>query len=155
MKSNPVAIALLSAMLAACTAQQAAAPAPSTTPAPPVEAGPPPAQAALGKRADGDTTPPLTVFRAFGNEPFWNINVEGATLTLTIPDDQQGMVMQGTLRTLPAGGNHGRKTEKSSVARKLGEAATAVDKQYDGRVPHGERYAGAPKPRNDVRATVR
>ena len=57
----------------------------------------------MGKRAPGDTTPPMTVFRAFGNEPFWNIRVEDATLTLTTPDDQQGRVMQGTRRTLPDG----------------------------------------------------
>ncbi len=57
----------------------------------------------MGKRAPGDTTPPMTVFRAFGTEPFWNINVEDATLTLTTPDDQQGLVMQGERRNLQEG----------------------------------------------------
>jgi len=122
MYPNTVATALLSALLAACSAQQAPAPAPqpATMPEPPVTTPAPgtrPTTAAgdtaMGKRAPGDTTPPMTVFRTFGTEPFWNINVEDATLTLTTPDDQQGMVMQGTRRTLPAGveitGNHGNK----------------------------------------------
>ena len=57
----------------------------------------------MGKRAPGDTTPPMTVFRAFGNEPFWNVNVEAATLTFTTPDDQVGVVMQGERRSLADG----------------------------------------------------
>ena len=64
----------------------------------------------MGKRAAGDTTPPMTIFRAFGNEPFWNVNVEDATLTFTTPEDQQGKVMQGERRSLADGveitGNH-------------------------------------------------
>ena len=57
----------------------------------------------MGKRAAGDATPSMAVFRAFGTEPFWNINVEDATLTLTTPEDQQGIVMQGERRSLPEG----------------------------------------------------
>ena len=83
MKPSPIVIAVFSAVLAACSAQQA--PAQSTPASEPLVAAPAvPTQAQeeipMGKRAPGDTTPPMTVFRAFGNEPFWNVNVEDATL---------------------------------------------------------------------------
>lgn len=106
MKQSPIVIAVFSAVLAACSAQQAPA---QSTPAsePPVAAPAVPTQAQeeipMGKRAPGDTTPPMTVFRAFGNEPFWNVNVEDATLTFTTPDDQVGVAMQGERRSLPDG----------------------------------------------------
>jgi uncharacterized membrane protein len=46
---------------------------------------------------------PLQVFRAFGTEPFWGVNVEGTRLTYTTPDDQAGVVMEGTRKTLADG----------------------------------------------------
>lgn len=110
MKPNPVAIALLSAVLVACSAQQAPAqatptaePAAVATPAAAPAPTTAPQQAAMGKRAPGDSTPPMTVFRVFGNEPFWNVNVEGDMLTFTTPEDQQGVVMQGERRSLSNG----------------------------------------------------
>ena len=57
----------------------------------------------MGKRTAGDATLPMTVFRAFGNEPFWNVNVEDNTLTFTTPEDQVGVVMQGERRVLANG----------------------------------------------------
>lgn len=141
MKPNPVAVAMWALVLAACSAQQPASPAQAATmpepavapPASPVEPAPLPAESTLAKRAPGDTTPPMTIFRAFGNEPFWNINVEEGTLTLTTPDDQSGMVMQGTRRTLPAGveitGSHDGKRFALTVTE--GECSDGMsDNQY-------------------------
>ena len=102
------AIASLSLLLAACNAPQPTVPAPAPEAAAPAPAAaqdgpaaPPPAP--MGKRAPGDASPPLQVFRAFGNEPFWNVNVEGETLTYSTPDDQAGVVLQGTRRAVPGG----------------------------------------------------
>lgn len=100
-----LAIASLSLLLVACTGPQSsagpetpAAPAPAATPASPATDAP------MAKRAPGqEDTAPLQVFRAFGNEPFWNVNVEDATLTFTTPEDQAGVVMQGTRRALETG----------------------------------------------------
>ena len=160
MKSNPVALAVLSVVLAACSAQQPAAPTQAATmpepavatPAPPLDTMTPPADTAMGKRAPGDTTPPMAIFRVFGTEPFWNINVEGDTLTLTTPDDQQGMVMQGTRRTLPGGveitGSHGGKPFALTVT--AGECNDGMsDNQYQlvSTFRHGDiDYTGCGEP---------
>ena len=73
----------------------------------------------MAKRAPGDATPPMTVFRAFGTEPFWNVNVEGDTLTFTTPDDQAGIAMQGSRRAVDGGielhGTHAGKAFTLSV----------------------------------------
>jgi uncharacterized membrane protein len=103
MTSPSLAIAAITVLLAACTAPQApAAPTPPEAPAP--AAPPAPPEQAMAKRAPGqEATDPLQVFRAFGTEPFWNVNVEDATLTYTTPDDQAGVVMQGERRALDNG----------------------------------------------------
>ena len=101
-----LAIASLSLLLVACNAPQ-----PSSEPSPQPEAAepaatsaPPVAEAPMAKRAPGqENADPLQIFRAFGTEPFWNVNVEGDTLTYTTPDDQTGVVMQGTRRALEEG----------------------------------------------------
>ena len=98
--------AFTTGLLVACTAPQPPAapevpvlPAPAITPAVPAPVEPP-----MAKRAEGqDGTDPLQIFRAFGTEPFWNVNVENATLTYTTPEDQAGVVMQGTRRALEEG----------------------------------------------------
>lgn len=36
----------------------------------------------------------MAIFRAFGTEPFWNVNVEGDSLTLPTPEDHAGVLMQ-------------------------------------------------------------
>jgi uncharacterized membrane protein len=100
------AIALLSMLLIACNAAQpssdAAPPpdvaAPIATPAPP-ETGSPMAKRAAGQ----ENAEPLRIFRAFGTEPFWNVNVEDGTLTYSTPENQQGVAMQGTRRALADG----------------------------------------------------
>lgn len=109
-----LAIASLSLLLAACNAPQPSsesAPQPeAAVPAATPAAAPAAVDAPMAKRAPDDTTPPMTVFRVFGTEPFWNVNVEGDTLTYTTPDDQTGVAMQGTRRALDDGlelsGNH-------------------------------------------------
>ena len=81
-----LAIASLSLLLVACNAPQ-----PSSEPSPQPEAAepaatsaPPVAEAPMAKRAPGqENADPLQIFRAFGTEPFWNVNVEDATLTYT------------------------------------------------------------------------
>ena len=101
-----LAIASLSLLLVACNAPQ-----PSSEPSPQPEAAepaatsaPPVAEAPMAKRGPGqENADPLQIFRAFGTEPFWNVNVEDATLTYTTPEDQAGVVMQGTRRALEEG----------------------------------------------------
>lgn len=88
------AIALVSLLLAACS-----------TP-PPVDASRMPATpdaAQRGKRAPGDAGDPLWVVRIFGNEPFWNVNVEGDRLVYSTPDDPTGVRLQGQRRVIPGG----------------------------------------------------
>ena len=96
-------IAVLSLLLAACSAPQPSdsMPASGTSAAGPVAATPGPV--AMGKRAPGDEAPPLQVFRVFGNEPFWNAGVEGDKLTYSTPDDPAGLVLQGRRRAIPGG----------------------------------------------------
>lgn len=107
-----LAIASLSLLLTACTAPQA--PAQPESPAAAIPAAPatPAIEAPTAKRAPGqEGADPLQVFRAFGTEPFWNVNVEDTTLTYSTPEDQQGVAMQGTRRALADGveitGSHG------------------------------------------------
>ena len=58
----------------------------------------------MAKRAPGqEPSAPLQIFRAFGTEPFWNVNVEGDTMTWTTPEDQVGVVMKGLRRSLDGG----------------------------------------------------
>ncbi|QDA56637.1 COG3650 family protein [Thermomonas aquatica] len=110
-----LAIASLSLLLAACNAPEPSS-ADSTPPAgAPVATTPAPAAAPMAKRAPGqENADPLQVFRAFGTEPFWNVNVEDATLTYTTPEDQAGMVMQGERHSVTGGveiaGSHAGKS---------------------------------------------
>ena len=102
------AIASLSLLLVACNPSQ-----PPAEPVPPADAVAPVAsvaptpsatEAPAAKRAAGqEDADPLTIFRAFGTEPFWNVNVEATRLTYTTPEDQAGVVMEGTRRALPDG----------------------------------------------------
>ena len=97
-----LAIASLSLLLGACSAPQP--PAPPQPPPPPEPVAAPATGAPMAKRAPGqENADPLQVFRAFGTEPFWNVNVEDSTLTYSTPEDQQGVVMQGTRRALADG----------------------------------------------------
>ncbi len=99
------AIASLSLLLVACTPPQPpAAPEPPPAPEPVVAPVAPAAEAPMGKRAPGqEGADPLQVFRAFGTEPFWNVNVEDNSLTYSTPEDQQGVAMQGARRALADG----------------------------------------------------
>jgi uncharacterized membrane protein len=58
---------------------------PATTPASP---------AAAGKRAPGQENAPVAAWRAFGNEPFWSVRVDGDTLVFSTPENQAGTVLQ-------------------------------------------------------------
>ena len=90
------ATAVLPLLLVACTASQ-----PPALPAPPIA---PAQETSMAKRAPGqEPSAPLQIFRAFGTEPFWNVNVEGDTLTWTTPEDQVGVVMKGLRRSLDGG----------------------------------------------------
>ncbi len=127
-----LAIASLSILLAACNAPQTPAePTPVTTPS---SAQPAPQTATAAKRAPGDESPPMAIFRAFGTEPFWNVNVEDATLTFTTPEDQNGVAMQGERRSIEEGveiaGNHDGKAFALSV--KAGMCSDGMsDNQYE------------------------
>jgi uncharacterized membrane protein len=96
------AVATLSVLLAACTAPRSPEePTAATETAAPATTS---QEQPMAKRAPGqEATDPLQVFRAFGTEPFWNVNVEDGTLTYTTPDDQAGVVMQGTRRAVEGG----------------------------------------------------
>ena len=70
----------------------------------PVDAAvpPPPAtgvaamdDAPQGKRAAGEENLPMNAWRAFGNEPFWSVRLEGNTLVFSTPEDQAGKTLQG------------------------------------------------------------
>ncbi len=92
------AIAALSLLLVACTQQPVpgAVTTPAEKPAPVASNSAPSSMPAMAKRAAGqEKVDPLRVFRAFGTEPFWNINVVDNTLVLTTPDDERGTVMTG------------------------------------------------------------
>ena len=129
-----LAIASLSLLLVACTAPQAPAqpepPAPVPAPVPAAHA----TEAPMAKRAPGqENADPLQVFRAFGTEPFWNVNVEDTTLTFTTPEDQAGQVMQGQRRAIDGGvelsGNHAGQPFTLSVS--AGECSDGMsDNQY-------------------------
>ena len=95
-------IASLSLLLVACQPSQ-----PPADPAPPaavVAPATPAAETPSAKRVPGqENVEPLRIFRAFGTEPFWGVNVEGTRLTYTTPEDQAGVVMEGTRKTLADG----------------------------------------------------
>ncbi len=115
--------ASMSLLLVACTAPQPPAalqPPPAPAPAPVAAPIAPAAEAPMAKRGPGqEGADPLQVFRAFGTEPFWNVNVEDGTLTYSTPEDQQGVAMHGTRRALADGveitGSHDGKAFKLTV----------------------------------------
>ena len=96
------AIASLSLLLVACQPSQ-----PPADPAPPaavVAPATPAAETPSAKRVPGqEAVEPLRIFRAFGTEPFWGVNVEDTRLTYTTPENQAGVVMEGTRKTLADG----------------------------------------------------
>ena len=100
-----LAIASLSLLLVACNPQPPASePSPQAeipAPASPVATD---AEVPMAKRGPGqENAGQLLIFRAFGTEPFWNVNVEDSTLTYTTPEDQVGVVMQGTRGAIDGG----------------------------------------------------
>ena len=102
------AIASLSLLLVACNPSQPPAepapPADAAVPATPAAPAPPAAEAPATKRVAGqENVDPLRILRAFGTEPFWNVNVENTKLTYATPEDQAGVVMEGARRALADG----------------------------------------------------
>lgn len=102
------AIASLSLLLVACNPSQPPAepapPADAVAPVAPVTQAPTAAETPAAKRVAGqENVDPLRIFRAFGTEPFWNVNVENTKLTYTTPEDQAGVVLEGTRRALADG----------------------------------------------------
>lgn len=90
MKSHRFVIAIAVLALAACATSES----PASTDAP------------MAKRPAGQENVPLLAWRAFGNEPFWNVRVDGDTLAFTTPDDQSGRTFSGTHALRPDGGVH-------------------------------------------------
>lgn len=94
----------LSMLLAACSpaspppvggpAAPATAPASESVPA----SGNPsvaPTEPATGKRSAGQEDDPVLAYRAFGNEPFWSVRIDGETLVFSTPENPDGRTMQG------------------------------------------------------------
>ena len=77
---------------------------PDSEPKPPasvaVETPAPVQEPPMGKRGPGKENVPLDIWRAFGTEPFWNVDAEGGRLVFTTPEDQTGKVLQG--RRIPS-----------------------------------------------------
>ena len=81
----------------------------------PVATTPAPAAAPMARAPDQENYGSAAwVFRAFGTEPFWNVNVEDATPDLHHAEDQAGMVMQGERHSVTGGveiaGSHAGKS---------------------------------------------
>ena len=92
-----MAAAAMTCALAACQPPPGGGARPAAT-APAVDSAAPapaPASPAAAKRAPGDTSSDM-VFRAFGTEPFWNLNVEGERLVWTTPENQAGTTLSAT-----------------------------------------------------------
>ncbi len=100
-------IVLLPLLLVACAPPQASPDAvspPTEKPSPGASNVSPSSVTPMAKRVAGqEHVDPLKIFRAFGTEPFWNINVVDTTLTFTTPDDPAGMVMQGERHPVDGG----------------------------------------------------
>jgi uncharacterized membrane protein len=90
MKTHRLFIAIAALALAACATSES----------------PAPTDAPMAKRPAGQENVPLLAWRAFGNEPFWNVRVDGETLVFTTPDDQSGRTFAGTHAMQPDGGVH-------------------------------------------------
>lgn len=91
---------LAAASLGACSAPESQAPpttAPATAPAaePAPVTSPATTEEPMGKRSPGQENEPVQAYRAFGNEPFWSVRVDGETLVFSTPEDQAGKTMQG------------------------------------------------------------
>ena len=129
------AIASLSLLLVACHPSQ-----PPAGPVPPAASQDvpvsPAAEAPSAKRAPGqENVEPLRIFRAFGTEPFWNVNVEGSTLTFTTPENPDGVVMRGARRVtadgieISGGGDHAPAFQLEVSAGNCSDGMS--DKQYE------------------------
>ena len=103
MKSQRFAIAIATLALAACATPES----PASTDAP------------SAKRAAGQEQVPLLAWRAFGNEPFWSVRVDGDALVFSTPDDPSGRTFAGTHALQPDGGVH--------YAGKDGDTAFSLD----------------------------
>jgi uncharacterized membrane protein len=107
MKPRNLVLAVLPLVFVACSAPPA--PPDSVASQSPVPASAPVAAAQempAAKRAAGQEHEPLLAWRAFGNEPFWNVRVDGDTLVFTTPDDQSGRTFAGTHALRSDGGVH-------------------------------------------------
>lgn len=99
-----VAVVAAGCLHAVAAAADPTRPADTVAPVAPVTPVPTAAEAPAAKRAAGqENEDPLQIFRAFGTEPFWNVNVEGTRLTYTTPEDQTGVVTEGARRATADG----------------------------------------------------
>lgn len=99
----PIVLSCMAMSLLAACPQVSEKPAPAdphaTTSAEPTPMSEPEAAStppdAKGKRAAGQEGEPLTAWRAFGTEPFWQARVDGGDLYFSTPEDQAGRLMHG------------------------------------------------------------
>lgn len=93
-------LGLLMVSLSACNpaAPQAAEEAASDVKA--ADAAPASSDAATGaqKRAAGEESQPMAALRAFGTEPFWNVEASGGKLVFSTPEDIDGRTLAATAK---------------------------------------------------------
>ena len=87
-------------------------------------------------------------FRAFGTEPFWNVDVTGDTLLFTTPEDQAGQALAGTRSAFAKGveisGTHAGKPfvlviRSGECSDGMSDNTYAMDAEFD---IHGQSLKG-------------
>lgn len=118
-KSDPAPTASESSVAEATAASSEPAPAPTATPTPPET------------KLSGTAQVPGKL-RAAGTEPFWGVQIDGATLVYTTPEDQKGQTIAATredssISSTWTGTLGGKKFEISIVPEKCSDGMSDTE----------------------------